>query len=90
MDDKRLQELLDQLLEEINKTVNVDEKGRQLLEKTRADILALMEREKDERAASHAETTSRLEEAIALMEATHPDLTILLTDLLNILSNAGI
>ena len=90
MDDKRLRELLEQLQDEINQTKNVDEKGRTLLERTRKDIRELLRREEANPANLHAETTSRLEETIAHMEATHPDLTLMLTELLNILSNAGI
>jgi hypothetical protein len=90
MNDKRLQELLEELRDEIDNTENVDERGRDLLQKTRGDILALLEHEKKDPTFPHDETTSRLEETIAHMEATHPELTLMLTDLLNILSNAGI
>jgi hypothetical protein len=90
MDDKRLRKLLEQLQNEINHTKNVDEKGRILLENTQKDVQALLHSHDTDSTISHAETSSRLEETIAHMEATHPDLTTMLTDLLNILSNAGI
>ncbi len=90
MDDKKLRDLLEQLQEEINNTNNIDEEGRTLLENTRKDIQALLQREEADPKFMHEETTSRLEETIAHIEATHPDLTVMLTELLNILSNAGI
>ncbi len=89
MDNKKFRQQLEQLRNEIDNTQNVDEKGKVLLRKTRADIDDLL-KQQEHSSASHAETASRLEEAIAHLEATHPQLTLMMTDLLDILSNAGI
>jgi hypothetical protein len=67
----------------------VDEHGQGLLEKTKRDIQELLDREEQGKDVSET-STSGLEETIAHLEATHPDLTLTLTELLNILSNAGI
>ncbi len=89
MDDNKFRQQLEQLMNEIDNTKNVDEKGKVLLQRTRADIDELL-KQQEHPSTSHAETTSRLEETIAHLEATHPQLTLMMTDLLDILSNAGI
>ncbi len=88
-DDKKFRQQLEELRNEIDNTKNVDEKGKELLRRTRADIDALLDRQKHH-STSHTETAFRLEESIAHLEATHPQLTLMMTDLLDILSNAGI
>ena len=90
MDDQRLRELLQQLRNEIEHTQNVDEKGKTLLRETSADIRGLLERAEGDSSRPHPSTTERLEETIAHLEVTHPDLTLMLSELLSILSNAGI
>jgi len=90
MNDKKMRELLEQLNDEIGNTKNVDEKGKDLLIRTRTDIENLLDQQKNETHVSTTNTASRLEEAIVYMEATHPQLTMIMTDLLDILSNAGI
>ncbi len=89
MDNKKFRRQLEQLKNEIDNTQPSDERGKELLQRTREDIDHLLE-QMDRKTTSHAETASRLEETIAYMEATHPKLTLMMTDLLDILSNAGI
>ncbi len=90
MDEKRLRKTLERLNDEIDHAQNMDEKGKALLERTRADVQRLLRQAEADPSASHADTASRLEETIAYLEATHPQLTLAMTDLLDILSNAGI
>ncbi len=89
MDNKKLRKQLEQLRDEIDRAKNVDDKGKELLLRTKADINSLLSQQNRE-SLSHPETTSRLEETIAHLEATHPQLALMMTDLLDILSNAGI
>ena len=90
MEDPKLRKLLEQLHNEIEHTQNVDEKGKALLRETGADIRELLERTEDGSTRLHPSTTRRIQETIAHLEVTHPDLTLMLSELLSILSNAGI
>jgi hypothetical protein len=85
-----IRKLLEQLHNEIAQTQNVDERGQELLRGTSRDIRELLERSGTDSLTAHPTTIQRLEESIDHLEATHPDLTKTLTELLNILSNAGI
>lgn len=90
MDDRKFRQKLEELKDEIDKARNVDPKGQKLLQRTRKDIEDLMDQSKSKSPDSHKEKTSRLEETIAYLEVTHPQLTVMLTDLLDILGNAGV
>ncbi|HTX91037.1 MAG TPA: DUF4404 family protein [Anaerolineales bacterium] len=81
---------LDNLHAEMEQAQNVDEKGRELLRGTSEDIHALLERTGDSVLAPQPSTLQRLEEAIDHLEATHPKVTAVLTELLNVLSNTGL
>jgi hypothetical protein len=86
MTEQRLQELLEQLHSEIERTESVDEKGRGLLRDLKTDIAKLLERSGE----SDASTLKRFQETIDHFEADHPTLTLALSEALTILSNAGI
>jgi hypothetical protein len=88
MPDKDLTELLEQLHDELDNTKAVDEKGRQLLRSLNTDIEELLNRSND--VESDDSLLERLQESIDYFEATHPRLTTALSQMLNILNNAGI
>lgn len=91
MNDDELRKLLEELHQKIEATDSVDEKGRELLDHLSTDIRSLLERTGQDR--TRRVTTgevSRLEESIRHFEVTHPTLTATLSQLLNILNNAGI
>ena len=90
MEDQELRKLLEELHSEIEHTDTVDEKSQELLRDLNLDIRGLIERSEMDQTLLHPSVIRRLEETIASVEVTHPDLTILLTKLLAILSNAGI
>jgi hypothetical protein len=90
MDDQELHELLDQLHAEIEHSKTVDEEERQLLQHLEEDIRLLLARSERGENPSEPSMVKRLEEAIDQYEVTHPDLTMSLSKLLAILSNAGI
>ena len=91
MNDTELRQLLEELHQKIENTDSVDEKGRELLDHLSTDIRNLLERtgEKKPRRVTSGEV-SRLEQSIQHFEVTHPTLTAALSQLLNILNNAGI
>ncbi len=88
MPDKNLTELLEQLRGELDNTKAVDEKGRELLRGLNADIEEFLNRSDD--VESDDSLLERLQESVDYFEATHPRLTTALSQMLNILNNAGI
>ena len=91
MDDEELRKLLEELHQKIEKTDTVDETGRELLSHLSVDIRNLLERTgHEERLRGSEWEIGRLEESIRHFEVSHPNLTAALSQLLNILNNAGI
>jgi hypothetical protein len=90
MDDNELRKLLNQLNDEIKNTRTVDEKGSELLRDLEEDINALLERSGENPVQVHPSIVQRLKSALSYFEVTHPNLTTVITKLLDSLSNAGI
>jgi len=91
MNDDELRTLLEELHSKIEATDDVDEKGRELLNHLSVDIQNLLERtEHEEKLTDQPGEVDRIEESIRHFEVTHPNLTATLSQLLNILNNAGI
>lgn len=90
MDDTELRNLLQQLQDEISKTPAVDEKGSQLLRDLDEDIQALLQRSAGKPVQLHPAANQRMTTTLYHFEVTHPDLTRLISELLETLSNAGI
>ena len=91
MDDEELRKMLEELHQRIERTDSVDEKGRELLSHLSVDIRNLLERTgHEERLRGNEWEIGRLEELVRHFEVSHPGLTAALSQLLNILNNAGI
>ena len=91
MNDDELRQLLEELHRKIEDTDQVDEKGRELLSHLSVDIRNLLERTgHEERLRGNSWVIGRLDESVRHFEVTHPNLTAALSQLLNILNNAGI
>lgn len=91
LNDDELRQLLEDLHRKIENTNQVDEKGRELLSHLSVDIRNLLERTgHEERLRGSSWEIGRLEESVRHFEVTHPNLTAALSQLLSILSNAGI
>jgi hypothetical protein len=90
MDNKELREHLLLIHDEIEIAPTVDEKGRELLKDLDGDIRALLERSGANPVEMNSSIIRRLEGALDHFEVTHPDLTMLISKLLESLSNAGI
>lgn len=90
MDDQELHSLLERLHTEIERNETLDEEERQMLQHLGEDIRELLARSEGEEQQAEPSMTERLEESIYRYEATHPDLTLMLNQLLATLSNAGI
>lgn len=91
MNDDELRQLLEELHQKIESTDSVDEKGRELLSHLSVDIRSLLERTgHDKQLRGTSREVGRIQESIEHFEVTHPSLTAALSQLLNILNNAGI
>lgn len=90
MDDPKLRQQLEQLQAEIRQSRSVDEEGKALLRDLDADIHALLDRSREESSQVQPSFVQRLQESLSHFEVSHPSLTILISDLLDTLSNAGI
>lgn len=91
MADQNLRDLLEQLHKELERTDTVDEKGNEMLRHLDADIRNLLKRSGTEAEIDADEPVlERLQDTIDHFEATHPRLTTVLSEMMTILSNAGI
>jgi hypothetical protein len=86
---QRLRELLEKLHDELQRTEATDEAGRERLRYLEADIRTLLQRS-DENADDDETIRERFQESIDHFEATHPQLTLMISQISTILSNAGI
>jgi hypothetical protein len=84
MNNQELTELLRKLHDELDDIKDVDEKSLQLLRDLEKDIDEVLER------SDHDSILERLREAIREFEVTHPSITAMLSEISNILNNAGI
>ncbi len=91
MKDDELRQLLEELHQKIESTDSVDERGREMLSHLSMDIRSLLERTgAEEPRRDTSKEVNSLEESIRHFEVTHPTLTATLSQMLNILNNAGI
>jgi hypothetical protein len=88
MEEKNLQQKLSELHAEIEGAQDIDEESLQMLAHLQHDIQNLLGSSAD-LDANHS-LTERLTEAIARFEATHPDLTRNMGQVLDLLSQLGI
>lgn len=87
MKNQKIQELLEQLRKELEQIDPQDEKGRSLLDHISADIHSLLE---DSNYRPEEPLLQRLRDTIDHFKIEHPTLTMALSEMLAILSNAGI
>ncbi len=90
MADQNLRDLLEQLHKELERTDTVDEKGNEMLRHLDADIRKLLKRSVTGEVDADEPLLERLQDTIDHFEATHPRLTTVLSEMMTILSNAGI
>ncbi len=91
MADQNLRDLLEQLHQELERTETVDEKGNEMLRQLDADIRSLLKRSgTGGKIEADEPVLERLQDTLDHFEATHPRLTTVLSEMMTILSNAGI
>ena len=89
MADQNLRELLEKLHDELERTEVTDEEGRERLRHLRADIRRLLERSGKKPEADES-MLERFQDSIDHFGETHPQLTMMISQMMTILSNAGI
>ena len=89
MTDQNLRELLEKLHHELERIESVDEKGNEVLRQLDADIRNLLKRS-GAKVETDESMLERLQDSIDHFEATHPRLTRMLSEMMTILSNAGV
>jgi hypothetical protein len=84
-----LRELLEKLHYELEHTEATDEASRERLRYLEADIRTLLERSEED-ADDDEPILERFQESIEHFETSHPQLTLMISQISTILSNAGI
>ena len=89
MSDHNLHELIEKLEREIEQMEVTDEAGRERLRHLESDLRRLRERSKDDEETDEP-MLERFQESIDHFETSHPELTMMISQMMTILSNAGI
>ncbi len=87
MPKNKIRELLEQLRGELEQVSPQDQKGRDLLENITADINSFLQ---DPDVEADESVLQRLQDTIDHFNIEHPTLTMALSEIMSILSNAGI
>ncbi len=87
MPKNKIRELLEQLQGELDQVDPQDEKGRKMLENITTEIDSFLQKSDDQRDESFFQ---RLQDTIDHFNIEHPKLTMALSEIMSILSNAGI
>ena len=89
MTDQNLRELLEKVHNELERAETMDEKGKEMLRHLDADIRTLLKRSGTKVEADEP-VLERLQDTIDHFETTYPRLTMMLSEMMTILSNAGV
>ena len=89
MNNETVRELLEQLHDELNQTETVDEHQRELLRTLENDIQELLGREQNQ-PHHYRGLGERLSEAVAQLEASHPQVTLLMRRAIDSLAYLGV
>ncbi len=87
MPKNKIREILEQLRGELEQVSPQDQKGRDLLENITADINSFLQ---DPNVETDESVLQRLQDTIDHFNIEHPTLTMALSEIMSILSNAGI
>jgi hypothetical protein len=90
MDRQHLHQRLQRLHSELRQVELVDEGERQTLEQLMADIQELLEKKEGQDVQRYKLLGKRLRESIASFEASHPTVTVLMGETIDMLAKIGI
>lgn len=89
MADQNLHELLEKLENELQRIDVKDEAGRERLRHLEGDIRSLRERSREQEDTDDS-MLERFQDSIDHFEASYPEFTMMISQMMTILSNAGI
>jgi len=89
MTDQNLREILEKVHNELERAETMDEKGKEMLRHLDADIRTLLKRSGTKVEADEP-VLERLQDTIDHFETRYPRLTMVLSEMMTILSNAGV
>lgn len=89
MTDQNLRELLEKVHNELERAETMDEKGKEMLRHLDADIRTLLKRSGTKVEADEP-MLERLQDTIDHFETKYPRLTMVLSEMMTILNNAGV
>lgn len=89
MDKENLRQQLEQLHAELQQLDSPDTTERELLEKLSADVRAILARDETQTDAD-AGLTDRVQDTLARFEASHPEVTLRLRQVISELSYLGV
>ena len=90
MDKQEFRELLQRLHSKLQDLGSADESERELLQQLNRDIQALLEHKEDYERHHYDSLSTRLRETIEKIEASHPNLTLLMGQVADALAQIGI
>ena len=90
MDKRRLHETLEQLQGELQQIESVDENDRQTLQRLMSDITELVAARDSDKHHVYERLVERLKEGIEEFEASHPQATMLMGQVVDALAKMGI
>ncbi len=90
MDQNNLHDLLEKLHGQIENAQTIGKEDLDQLRDLETDIRALLERSNLETVEHQPSMLDRLQNAVGIFEVSHPTLAVTITDVMVILSNAGI
>ncbi len=90
METQQLHERLQQLHKELQRIESVDEHERKALEQLMADIQELQEKSEGHPTQKYSRLGERLRDSVAQLEASHPTVTMLMGQAIDMLAKMGI
>jgi|GEM_PF-1606325 len=90
MENNNLHDLLEKLHSQIEDASALNKDDLEQLRALESDLRALLERSNAEAAEGQPSVLEQLEKSVGMFEVSHPTLAVTITDLMVILSNAGI
>ena len=90
MANEERRKLLEEFRNQVAQAESLDEEGRNLLLSLDKEIQKLIESSDDETIDTPDTVLEQLQESIERFEETHPTLTLTLSQMMTVLSNAGI
>lgn len=90
MPDKDFRQLLTKLDTEIKNIDHVDKSSEELLNKLKSEIEVLLEKEDKKMLGKHSSLLDYLKKSTEHFEASHPELTAKMNNVINFLNNLGI